>query len=111
MPRTIQELISLPGVGRKTANIVLLYAFGEKEHIPVDTHVFKVSNRLGFVKAKTPEKTEYELMKVVPKIYWGELNELFVQQGQKICGTPPKCRMCPLTKYCKYYSKVFLKQN
>ena len=106
VPRSMQELISLPGVGRKTANIVLLYAFGEEEHIPVDTHVHKVSNRLGLVKTKTPEKTEFALMKLVPKNYWGEINELFVQHGQQICGTPPKCKICPINKYCNYYSKL-----
>jgi len=106
VPRSMQELVSLPGVGRKTANIVLLYAFGEEEHIPVDTHVHKVSNRLGLVKTKTPEKTEFALMKLVAKKYWGEINELFVQHGQKICGTPPKCKICPISKYCKYYKGI-----
>jgi endonuclease-3 len=111
VPKTMQELISLPGVGRKTANIVLLYAFGEQEHIPVDTHVHKVSNRLGLVRTKTPEKTEFALMKIVPKKHWGEVNELFVQHGQQICKSPPKCCICPIKKYCIYYKRVFAKKN
>ena len=111
VPKTMRELVSLPGVGRKTANIVLLYAFGEQEHIPVDTHVHKVSNRLGWVRTKTPEKTEFALMKIVPKKNWGEVNELFVQHGQQICKTPPRCNICPIKKYCVYYQKVFAKKN
>ena len=111
VPKTMQDLISLPGVGRKTANIVLLYAFGEQEHIPVDTHVHKVSNRLGLVRTKTPEKTEFALMKIVPKSHWSEVNELFVQHGQQICKSPPKCGICTIKKYCRYYKEIFIKKK
>jgi len=101
VPSSLEQLLELPGVGRKTANCVLVYAF-RKPAIPVDTHVHRVSNRLGFVRTKTPEETEYALMKIVPKRNWIEVNELLVDHGQTIC-TPlaPFCSKCPIRKYCK----------
>ncbi|MEM2974477.1 MAG: endonuclease III [Candidatus Micrarchaeia archaeon] len=107
VPKKFDELVSLPSVGRKTANIVMLYAFGQRGHIPVDTHVHKVSNRLGLVNTKSPEKTEFELMKIIPKKYWRKLNELFVQHGQQICKAMPKCIICPVKKYCRYFLKMY----
>ncbi len=100
VPDTMEELVSLPGVGRKTAGCVLVYAF-RKDAIPVDTHVFKISNRLGWAKTKTPEQTEAILMKNIPKKYWQDVNELLVVHGQSIC-TPisPKCSECPIGKLC-----------
>ncbi|WP_288268766.1 endonuclease III, partial [uncultured Methanobrevibacter sp.] len=84
VPDDLKELMSLPGVGRKTANCVLVFAFNEPA-IPVDTHVHRISNRWGFVDTKKPEDTEKELMSFVPKDLWIELNDLMVQFGQTIC--------------------------
>ncbi|MEM7813275.1 MAG: endonuclease III [Candidatus Aenigmatarchaeota archaeon] len=101
VPRTLEELLELPGVGRKTANCVLVYAF-RKPAIPVDVHVHRVSNRLGLVKTKKPEETEVALMKAVPKRYWIELNELFVRHGQTTCmPVSPFCSRCAIRRYCK----------
>lgn len=82
IPETRDELIKLPGVGRKTANLVINRAF-KTPAIAVDTHVFKISNMLGWVKTKTPEETEKELMKIVPKKYWSDMNRFFVSIGQQ----------------------------
>ncbi len=106
VPRDYNELLKLPGVGRKTANIVFTYAFGKSDLIAVDVHVNRISNRLGIVKTKTPEKTEFALYKAVPKKYWRDVNELMVQHGQTICAAKPKCYKCDLRPYCDYYQKV-----
>jgi endonuclease-3 len=99
----MEELISLPGVGRKTANCVLVYAFDEPA-IPVDTHVHRISNRLGLVKTKIPEETEIELMKKIPREYWIRINDTFVMYGQNICKPiSPMCPVCQIKKECKYY--------
>ncbi len=104
-PETIGELLELPGVGRKTANCVLVFGF-RKPAIPVDVHVWRLSNRIGLAKTPTPEKTEMELMKVVPKKYWIIINELLVKHGQNIClPRSPKCEECPVNKYCNYYKE------
>ena len=101
VPEDINKLLSLPGVGRKTANCVLVFAYRQPA-IPVDTHVHRISNRLGIVGTKTPEKTETELMKRIPKGYWIDLNELLVTHGQNIClPRKPHCSICPIKKYCK----------
>lgn len=101
VPDKLEELVKLPGVGRKVANCVLVYSFG-KDAIPVDTHVHRISNRLGWVKTKTPEETEKKLEKTVPLKHWQTLNDTFVSHGKTIC-TPlgPKCSQCPIYKYCK----------
>ncbi len=100
VPDDIDELLKLPGVGRKTANLVVTLGYG-KLGICVDTHVHRVSNRLGIVKTKTPEETEFALRKILPKKYWIEYNDLLVTWGQNIC-TPisPKCSMCKISSYC-----------
>ncbi|MFQ6051952.1 MAG: endonuclease III [Candidatus Hydrothermarchaeota archaeon] len=104
VPDTLDELLSLPGVGRKTANCVLVYGF-KKEAIPVDTHVHRISNRLGIVKTKYPEMTEEELMKRVPRKFWVYINDLFVKHGQEICKPiKPRCDECMLTDICDYYN-------
>ena len=101
VPETKEELMSIKGIGPKTANIVLAFAFGE-EVIPVDVHVHIVSNRLGWVNTKTPEKTEKELEKILPKEYWKDFNAIFVQFGKEICITiSPKCSACPINNYCQ----------
>lgn len=96
VPHTIEELVKLPGVGRKTANCTLIYAFG-KPAMCVDTHVHRVTNRLGWVRTKTPEHTEFALRKVVPKKYWLDLNRVMVQFGRQTC-TSGKCGRCALCK-------------
>lgn len=103
VPDDLDTLITLPGVGRKTANCVLVYAF-EKPAIPVDVHVHRISNRLGLVDTKTPEETELKLMKKVPQRYWLEINDTFVMFGQNICKPiSPMCNVCKIKKICKYY--------
>jgi len=106
VPSEMDDLLSLPSVGRKTANCVLVYGF-EKPAIPVDTHVHRISNRLGLVETKTPEQTEAELVKRVPKRYWLRLNDLFVRFGQTTCKpVGPKCAECSLRAQCVYYRDV-----
>ena len=99
-PKSIDELIKLPGVGRKTANCVLVYGFGMAA-LPVDTHVHRISNRLSIVRTKTPEQTENWLSQVVPKNEWLELNDLMVKFGQQVCKPiNPLCNICLLNKAC-----------
>ncbi|MEW5897243.1 MAG: endonuclease III [Nanoarchaeota archaeon] len=101
VPASLPELISLPGVGRKTANCVLAYAFN-KPAIAVDVHVHRIANRLGWVKTDSPEKTEEELKKIIPREMWRKVNRLFVAHGQNLCfPLNPKCASCPVEKYCK----------
>jgi endonuclease-3 len=103
VPNNLDQLLSLPSVGRKTANCVLVYGFN-KPAIPVDTHVHRVSNRLGIVKTKEPEETEIVLTKLLDKKYWLEINEFFVKFGQTICRpVNPKCDICKLNKTCSYF--------
>lgn len=101
VPNTLEELMSLPGVGLKTANLVLAEGFG----IPalcVDTHVHRISNRLGLVKTKTPEETEAALRAILPQKYWIEWSRLLVMLGQNICvPISPKCSICPVRTDCK----------
>jgi len=105
VPRDLEGLLSLPGVGRKTANCVLVYAY-RLPAIPVDTHVHRISNRVGLVKTKTPEQTETALVKVIPERYWTDLNDLLVKFGQRICQPiRPLCYKCPIVKYCDYPNK------
>jgi endonuclease-3 len=103
VPDNFEKLVDLPGVGRKTANCVLVYAF-DKPAIPVDVHVHRISNRLGLVKTKTPEETEMELMKKIPKKFWLEINDTFVMYGQNICKPiSPMCNVCKIKRKCDYY--------
>ena len=106
VPSDIESLLSLTSVGRKTANCVLVYGF-DKPAIPVDTHVHRISNRLGLVETKTPEETEEELVKTVPRRYWLRLNDLFVRFGQTTCKpVGPRCGECTLKARCRYYREV-----
>lgn len=106
VPDTIEELLTLPGVGRKTANCVLVYGF-KKPAICVDVHVHRISNRMGLVETKTPEQTEEKLKKLVPKKYWLEINDLLVQFGQTICRpVNPLHDICPVNECCKLYSEL-----
>ncbi|MFY9301507.1 MAG: endonuclease III [Candidatus Nitrosotenuis sp.] len=103
VPDSLDELVKMPGVGRKTANCVLVYAF-EKPAIPVDVHVHRISNRLGLVNTKTPEETEFALIEKIPKKYWLQINDTFVMYGQNICKpVSPMCSVCKIKRLCKYY--------
>lgn len=106
VPDTLEDLESLPGVGRKTANVMLIVAF-DKPAMPVDTHVFRVSNRLGLTNnSKTPEQTEKELMKNIPQKYLSRAHHWLILHGRYICqARKPKCEECGLIQYCKYVSK------
>jgi endonuclease III len=111
VPDNEEDLLKLHSVGRKTANCVLVYAFN-KPAIPVDTHVHRISNRLGLVRTKKPEETEAELVKTVPKRYWLELNDLFVRFGQTTCKPiGPKCSSCSLRIECPYYKTTVLPRS
>ena len=103
VPNTIEELIKFKGVGRKTANLVLAKGYNLPA-ICVDVHVHRISNRMGLVKTKTPEETEFELKKNLPTTYWIDSNTLFVTFGQNICKPiRPKCPSCPVKCYCELY--------
>ena len=100
VPDSLEELLKLPGVGRKVANIVLANAFG-KPAIAVDTHVHRIANRMGVVRTKRPEETERELMKIVPKELWHKVNKPFVGFGQTVCKPQkPLCEECPFKDVC-----------
>jgi endonuclease-3 len=104
-PDTIPELMGLPGVGRKTAACVLLYGF-KKKALPVDTHVHRISNRIGLVTTQTAEESEGELWKVIPEKYIIFYNELMVKHGQKVCKPiGPRCDECPIIQFCDYGSE------
>lgn len=101
IPRTIEELMKYPGVGRKVANCVLVYAFGQQA-IPVDTHVHRVSNRMGWMKTRTPEETERRLVELVPKKLWPVVNEALVAHGKAVCKPiGPTCDICPVKRHCR----------
>lgn len=100
VPSKKEDLLSIKGIGPKTANIVLAFAYGQ-EVLPIDTHCHRIPNRLGWIATKTPEQTEKELEKVLPRRYWKEFNALFVLFGQTICQPiSPKCSECPIREYC-----------
>jgi endonuclease-3 len=106
VPNCIEKLLELPGVGRKTANCVLVYGFN-KPAIPVDTHVHRISNRMGLVNTKTPEKTEAELSNIIDRKHWIKLNNTFVMYGQNIClPVTPNCKLCELKQMCKFYHHI-----
>jgi endonuclease-3 len=101
MPGTMDELTSLPGVGRKTANVVLSSGFGKTTGIVVDTHVIRLSGRLGLTRNIKPEKIELDLMKLVPRNYWAVFSHLLILHGRKICNArKPLCGDCALNKLC-----------
>jgi len=101
VPRTKEDLLSIKGVGPKTANIVLAFAYGE-DVLPIDIHCHRIPNRIGWVKTKTPEQTEKELEKILPKKYWNEFNGIFVLFGKEVCRPiSPWCSKCPINKHCK----------
>ncbi len=102
VPKDFDELLKFNGVGRKTANIVMLYGYNQPNHIAVDVHVNRIPNRLGWIKTKKPDETEKALMNIIPREYWWAFNNNFVAFGQNIClPVSPKCSICPVRKYCK----------
>ncbi len=102
VPDTVEALLTLPGVGRKTANCVLIYAFN-KAALCVDTHMHRITNRLGWVTTKTPDQTEKALEKVMPQDLWAGSNRLFLQHGRALClPTIPICSRCPIREWCAY---------
>jgi endonuclease-3 len=102
VPDTIEELLTLNGVGRKTANIVMVSGHKKHGYLPIDTHCHRIPNRLGWIKTKTPEETERALKKILPERYWDDFNDLFVTFGQTICvPVSPFCSRCPIAQYCK----------
>lgn len=106
VPDTLEKLLRLPGVGRKTANIVLYVGFG-RPALAVDTHVHRISNRLGWVNTKRPEDTEEQLTKILDPELWGPINGSMVEFGKNICKpVSPKCEICFLKDCCRYYSEL-----
>ncbi len=100
VPRSMEELLALPGVGRKTANLVLTVGFGDYG-ICVDTHVHRISNLWGYVDTKTPDQTEFALRNKLPRKHWKTFNDILVTFGQNLClPVSPWCSRCPIAKYC-----------
>ena len=111
VPNNMEDLMSLAGVGRKTANVVLLEVFGIAEGIAVDTHAKRISNLIGLSNEKEPEKIEQDLIKIFPKEYLKDINHLFVWHGRNTCiARNPKCDVCTIKDYCKHYKKVYNKK-
>lgn len=103
----MEELIQIPGVGRKSANIIMLEGFNKPMGIAVDTHVKRISKRLGFSKEEDPSKIEQDLLKLIPKKYWKDVNHKFIEFGRNICSSQsPKCNECPFTNECLYYKNI-----
>ena len=107
VPHTMEELTSLAGVGRKSANVILLEVFGIAEGIAVDTHAKRISNLMGLSKEKEPEKIEQDLIKIFPKECLKDINHLFVWHGRNTCvARNPKCNDCPINKFCKHFKTL-----
>jgi len=101
VPARMEDLLTLPGVGRKTANLVLILSHASKDNICVDTHVHRIANRLGWVKTRTPEETERALYRVVPRRWWPDVNLYLVTWGQNVCRPVyPRCRACVVSRTC-----------
>lgn len=112
VPHTMKELTSLAGVGRKSANVILLEVFGIAEGIAVDTHAKRISNLIGLSKETIPEKVEQDLLKIFPKEYLKDVNHLFVWHGRNTCiARSPKCTTCVVNQLCKYYQFLLTKQK
>ena len=107
VPHTMEELTSLAGIGRKSANVILLEVFGIAEGIAVDTHAKRISNLIGLSREKEPEKIEQDLIKIFPKECLKDINHLFVWHGRNTCvARNPKCNDCPINKFCKHFKTI-----
>lgn len=107
VPEEMDELITIPGVGRKSANVVMLEAFNNPQGIAVDTHAKRISNRIGFSSETDPTKIEQDLLKSIPKEYYYDVNHLFIWHGRNLCDSRnPKCNECPIRSYCDFYKKL-----
>lgn len=101
MPQTMEELISLPGIGRKSANVIMLEAFKNPQGIAIDTHAKRIFRRIGITKNLDPSKIENDVLKLLPKKYYKDVNHLLVWHGRKICSSKkPKCEECPINVFC-----------
>mgnify|MGYP002746943779 FL=1 len=107
VPQNMEDLMSLPGVGRKTANVVMLEAFNKPQGIAIDTHAKRICNKLGLSNKSTPEQIEQDLLKIIPPKYYKDINHLFIWHGRNICtARNPKCSECPVQTYCKNFTKT-----
>jgi endonuclease-3 len=107
VPGRMEDLVELPGVGRKTANVVLGHAFGVESGIAVDTHVFRVSQRLGMARAETPEQIEEHLMALLPRARWSRTSDLLIFHGRKVCAArSPRCGGCPVFDLCAFDDRI-----
>lgn len=105
VPNNMEELIALPGVGRKTANVILSNIY-DTPGVIVDTHCKRLSNRMGLTEQEDPEKIEYELMEIIPKKDWAKFSNNLVYHGRAVCDArKPRCEICPVTKHCNYYNR------
>ena len=107
VPDNIEELVTIPGVGRKSANVIMLEAFNKPVGIAVDTHAKRVSNKMGFSSETDPIKIEQDLIKTFPEKYFYDVNHLFVFHGRNYCDSrKPNCAECPVNRYCEFYKKL-----
>lgn len=106
VPDNMEDLLTLPGVGRKTANVIMLEAFNKPQGIAVDTHAKRLSGRIGFSDKDTPEKIEQDLLSLFPYEYLKDVNHILIYHGRAICtARSPKCLECPINSYCKYFKE------
>jgi endonuclease-3 len=104
VPETMEGLLKIPGVGRKTANIVLYHAHGRNDGIAVDTHVRRLAQRIGFSDTDNVSVIERDLMAAFPQEHWGDITDVLIAHGRSICGArKPKCEICPISGYCRYF--------
>ncbi len=107
LPNNMDDLQKLAGIGRKSANVIMNEAFGECEGIAVDTHVFRISRRLGLSSENEPKKVEKDLLKTFPKKYWPVVNHVLILHGRNVCkAQKPLCEECEVAKYCKFYKEM-----
>ena len=105
VPNTLEELLTLPGVGRKSANVIMLEAFNKPVGIAVDTHAKRISNRLGFSSKSNPNEIEQDLIALIPSKYFKDVNHLFMWHGRNICTAQnPKCNICPIKNLCNFFN-------
>jgi endonuclease-3 len=108
VPETMEDLLKIPGVGRKTANIVLYHALGKNEGIAVDTHVRRLAQRIGFSDTDNVTVIEQDLMAAFPREQWGDLTDVLISHGRECCDAKkPKCEVCPITRYCRYFRTTY----